>query len=212
MLLVLPDSQRTRFFDGYAPVFLPKSLSFYKNQYTYRYDFSIMGESGYGSGFIPRIQRGGINMKAEYINPFLESARMVIEQMVQIRPSTGQLAIRDIKFQDNHVWIQIGLTGQMTGDIVFGLSESVAMRIISAMMGGFVITEIDDLGKSAISELGNMISGNASTMLYNQGVHVDITPPKIVDAKVTNFGTKRALAVPLIMDGIGEMEIQVLIA
>ncbi|MFC5528520.1 chemotaxis protein CheX [Cohnella yongneupensis] len=148
-------------------------------------------------------------MKAEYINPFLESARMVIEQMMQIRPSTGQLAIRDIKFTENHVWIQIGLTGHMTGDIVFGLSEPVALRMISAMMGGYVITEIDEMGKSAISELGNMISGNASTMLYNQGVHVDITPPKFVNAA---FGTRRALAVPLIMDGIGEMEIQVLIA
>lgn len=152
-------------------------------------------------------------MKAEYINPFLESARMVIEQMTQIRPSTGQLSVRDITFADHHVWIQIGLTGHMNGDIVFGLSESVALRMISAMMGGYVITEIDDMGKSAISELGNMISGNASTMLYNQGVIVDITPPKIMD---TNFspdhGAKRALAVPLIMDGIGEIEIQVLIA
>ncbi|MFC5702985.1 chemotaxis protein CheX [Cohnella faecalis] len=152
-------------------------------------------------------------MKAEYINPFLESARMVIEQMVQIRPSTGQLTIRDIKFAENHVWIQIGLTGQMTGDIVFGLSEQVALRIISAMMGGFVITEIDEMGKSAISELGNMISGNASTMLYNQGVHVDITPPRVVQPSISSSnGAMRALAVPLIMDGIGEMEIQVLIA
>ena len=138
---------------------------------------------------------------------------MVIEQMVQIRPSTGQLTVRDIKFADHHVWIQIGLTGQMNGDIVFGLSETVALRIISAMMGGFVITEIDEMGKSAISELGNMISGNASTMLYNQGVHVDITPPKIVEKDVNlGSGPRRALAVPLIMEGIGEMEIQVLIA
>ncbi|WEK53363.1 MAG: chemotaxis protein CheX [Candidatus Cohnella colombiensis] len=148
-------------------------------------------------------------MKAEYINPFLESARMVIEQMIQIRPSTGQLSVKDIKFIDKHVWIQIGLTGQMTGDIVFGLSEPVALRIISAMMGGFVINEIDEMGKSAISELSNMISGNASTMLYNQGVVVDITPPKIVQIDA-GFGTRRALAVPLIMEGIGEMEIQVL--
>ena len=149
-------------------------------------------------------------MKAEYINPFLESARMVIEQMVQIRPSTGQLALKDIKFVDHHVWIQIGLTGQMTGDIVFGFSETVALKIISAMMGGFVLTEIDDLGRSAISELGNMISGNASTMLYNQGVHVDITPPRVID--MSHLESRRALTVPLIMDGIGEMEIQVLIA
>lgn len=152
-------------------------------------------------------------MKAEFINPFLESARTVIEQMVQIRPSTGQLAIKDIQFVDHHVWIQIGLTGQMSGNIVFGLSESVALRIISAMMGGFVITEIDEMGKSAISELGNMISGNASTLLYNQGVRVDITPPRVVHAIYEEQMMKgRALAVPLIMDGIGEMEIQVLIA
>jgi chemotaxis protein CheX len=152
-------------------------------------------------------------MKAEYIKPFLESALIVIEQMVQIRPSTGQLSTKDIKFADNHVWIQIGLTGHMNGDIVFGLSESVALRMISAMMGGYVITEIDEMGRSAISELGNMISGNATTMLYNQGVHVDITPPKIIETQFTsNYGAKRALAVPLIMDGIGEMEIQVLIA
>lgn len=152
-------------------------------------------------------------MKAEYINPFLESARMVIEQMVQIRPSTGQLTVKDIQFVDNHVWIQIGLTGHMSGDIVFGLSESVALKIISAMMGGFVITEIDEMGKSAISELGNMISGNASTILFNQGVHVDITPPRVVHSLLESHGeARRAIAVPLIMDGIGEMEIQVLIA
>ncbi|WP_027094034.1 chemotaxis protein CheX [Cohnella thermotolerans] len=152
-------------------------------------------------------------MKAEFINPFLESARTVIEQMVQIRPSTGQLAIKDIQFVDHHVWIQIGLTGQMNGNIVFGLSETVALKIISAMMGGFVITEIDEMGKSAISELGNMISGNASTLLYNQGVRVDITPPRIMRSEFADHvGSGRALAVPLIMDGIGEMEIQVLIA
>jgi len=152
-------------------------------------------------------------MKAEFINPFLESARTVIEQMVQIRPSTGQLAIKDIQLVDHHVWIQIGMTGQMSGNIVFGLSEEVALKMISAMMGGFVITEIDEMGQSAISELGNMISGNASTLLYNQGVHVDITPPRVVrSGSVHQFEASRALAVPLIMDGIGEMEIQVLIA
>lgn len=134
---------------------------------------------------------------------------MVIEQMVQVRPSTGQLALKDIKLVDHYIWIQIGLTGQVNGDIVFGLSEAVALRIISAMMGGFVVTELDELGRSAISELGNMISGNASTMLYNQGVHVDITPPRVVD--MNGFQVRRALTVPLIMEGIGEMEIQVLI-
>ncbi|MUT65881.1 chemotaxis protein CheX [Paenibacillus sp. NEAU-GSW1] len=152
-------------------------------------------------------------MKAEYINPFLESAKIVIEQVIQIRPSTGQLGLKDIKFVENYIWIQIGLNGQMNGDIVFGLSEQVALKMVSAMMGGFVISEIDEIGRSAISELGNMISGNASTMLYNQGVRVDITPPKVIhSAQAAGFSAVQALTIPLIMDGIGELDIQVLVA
>ncbi|RXZ80119.1 chemotaxis protein CheX [Paenibacillaceae bacterium] len=152
-------------------------------------------------------------MKAEYINPFLESAKTVIEQMVMIRPSTGQLTVKEVKFVEKYVWIQIGMTGQVSGDIVFGLSEEVALKIISAMMGGFVITEIDEMGSSAIAELGNMISGNASTLLSNQGVHVDITPPVLMrSAEAAGFKAQKALTVPLIMEGIGELDIQVLIA
>ncbi|MDB5052900.1 MAG: chemotaxis protein CheC [Bacilli bacterium] len=150
-------------------------------------------------------------MKAEYINPFLESARIVIEQMINVRPTTGQLGVKDIKFVEKYIWIQIGITGQMQGDIVFGLHEAVALKLVSAMMGGFVLTEMDEMGKSAISELGNMISGNASTMLYNQGVRVDITPPKVVQyATEAGFVPKKALTIPLIIEGIGELDIQVI--
>ncbi|QGQ94871.1 chemotaxis protein CheX [Paenibacillus psychroresistens] len=150
-------------------------------------------------------------MKAEYINPFLESARIVIEQMINIRPTTGQLGIKDIKFVEKYIWIQIGITGQMQGDIVFGLHEVVALKLVSAMMGGFVLTEMDEMGHSAISELGNMISGNASTMLYNQGVRVDITPPKVVQSvTAAGFIPKKALTIPLIIEGIGELDIQVI--
>lgn len=152
-------------------------------------------------------------MKAEYINPFLQSARIVIEQVVNVRPITGELGIKDVKFAENYIWIQIGMTGQMQGDIVFGLHESVALRMVSAMMGGFTVTEMNEIGQSAISELGNMISGNASTILYSQGVRVDITPPKIIQsAQAAGFTPKKALTIPLIMEGIGELDIQVLIA
>lgn len=152
-------------------------------------------------------------MKAEYINPFLESAKNVIEQVVQIRPETGQLGLKDIKFVENYIWIQIGLNGHMNGDIVFGLSEQVALKMVSAMMGGFVLSEIDEIVRSAISELGNMISGNASTILYNQGMKVDITPPKVIEsASAAGFNASKALTIPLIMNGIGELDIQVLVA
>ncbi|MFB9751490.1 chemotaxis protein CheX [Paenibacillus hodogayensis] len=151
-------------------------------------------------------------MKAEYINPFLESARIVLEQLINVRPTTGQLGIKDVKFVESHIWIQIGMTGQMEGDIVFGLHEEVALKLVSAMMGGYSVTEMDEMSQSAISELGNMISGNATTILYNQGVRVDITPPKLIQtAAAAGFAPTRALTIPLMMDQIGQLDIKVLI-
>ncbi|WP_151737297.1 chemotaxis protein CheX ['Paenibacillus yunnanensis' Narsing Rao et al. 2020] len=151
-------------------------------------------------------------MKAEVINPFLESARIVIEQVIQVSPSTGNLGVKDIELIDNHIWIQVGMTGQLSGDIIFGLAEQVALKIVSAMMGGYVITEMDEMGQSAISELGNMISGNASTILSNQGVAVDITPPKLMKTDNMTVTPGKALSIPLVMDGIGELDIQVMIS
>ena len=152
-------------------------------------------------------------MQAEYINPFLESAKNVIEQVIQVRPSTGQLSVKDVKLVEQYIWIHIGLNGQLNGNIIFGLHEEVALKIVSAMMGGFAISEMDEMGKSAISELSNMISGNASTILYNQGMIVDITPPRIVElAQAAGFPEAKALTIPLIMEGIGQIDIQVLVS
>ncbi|RKN85193.1 chemotaxis protein CheX [Paenibacillus ginsengarvi] len=151
-------------------------------------------------------------MKAEYINPFLESARIVLEQLINVRPTTGQLGIKDVKFVENYIWIQIGMTGQMKGDVVFGLHEDVALKLVSAMMGGYAVTQMDEMSQSAISELGNMISGNASTILFNQGVRVDITPPKLIQsAAAAGFTATKALTIPLMMDQIGQLDIKVLI-
>jgi chemotaxis protein CheX len=152
-------------------------------------------------------------MKAELINPFLESARSVIEQVANVKPTTGQLSVKNIGLLDQYIWIQVGMTGQLEGDIVFGLEESAALKVVSAMMGGFILQEMNELVHSAISELSNMISGNASTLLYNQGVKVDITPPKLMESlQRHSIDGKRALTIPLIMDGIGELNIQVIIS
>jgi chemotaxis protein CheX len=101
----------------------------------------------------------------------------------------------------------------MQGDIVFGLHEDVALKLVSAMMGGFSVTQMDEMSQSAISELGNMISGNASTILYNQGVRVDITPPKLIQtAAAAGFTPTKALTIPLMMEHIGQLDIKVLIS
>jgi chemotaxis protein CheX len=150
-------------------------------------------------------------MEAQCINPFLDSAKLVLEQIIQVSPDRGALEIREVSFLDKHIWIKIGMTGQMTGNVLFGIHEEVALKLVSAMMGGFTVTQIDDMSKSAISELGNMISGNASTILYNQGIIIDITPPQVISSSDQFDFNGQALTVPLDLGEIGQINIQVLI-
>ncbi|NGQ94404.1 chemotaxis protein CheX [Brevibacillus sp. SYP-B805] len=149
-------------------------------------------------------------MNAQYIHPFLESAATVIQQICNVTITRGELGIKDVAYSEDHIWIRIGLTGQLEGDVIFGLHHEVALRVVSAMMGGFPISELDEIGKSAISELGNMISGNASTLLFNQGVSIDITPPQLVQNQEALPSSGKALAVPLNLGDLGRLEIHVI--
>ncbi len=151
-------------------------------------------------------------MKAQMINPFLESAQLVLQQMINVSPTRGDLAIKDVEFAHQYIWIKIGMNGNLNGDVVFGLHEGVALKIISAMMGGIEVIQIDEIGKSAISELSNMISGNASTLLYNQGVAVDISPPVVLEEEHTkDYSKARAIVIPLGLGDIGTFDIQVIV-
>lgn len=42
------------------------------------------------------------------------------------------------------------------------------------------VTELNEFSMSALSELGNMILGNAATIFSTQNILIDITPPTLV--------------------------------
>jgi chemotaxis protein CheX len=144
-------------------------------------------------------------MNAQYINPFLSSSIHVIEAMMQVKASVGKVGLKTIDNGD-YLLLKIGILGQFQGDVVFCFPREVAIKIVSSMMGGYPIAEFDDMCRSAISELGNMISGNASTILYNDGIVVDITPPKLMDDG-RSFAQKRAITIPLAISDIGNFDI-----
>jgi chemotaxis protein CheX len=150
-------------------------------------------------------------MNVQYLNPFLESASAVIQQFCNVTITRGELAVTEWDYRDDHTWIRIGMTGHLEGHVFFGLHNDLALRIVSAMMGGFPVSELDELGKSAISELGNMISGNASTILYSQGVEIDITPPQLIQHRDMLAVSGPALSAPLDLSDMGRMEIQVIV-
>lgn len=142
-------------------------------------------------------------MKAEYVNPFLQAFDNVISQVINTRTEKGNLYIKEGSIKSGNVVITIGVTGDLTGSVILNMSEHTAKYVASKMMFGMEVKELNDMAKSAISELGNMIAGNSASFFMNIGKNINITPPSLyTGSNMTMYAYKgKALCVPMNIDG-----------
>lgn len=150
-------------------------------------------------------------MNVEYINPFIEASQTVLKQTANIDAKLGNISLKDSPYTSDCVVIIVGLTGKIRGQAVFSMARKVALGVASAMMGGMTVTELDEISKSAISELTNMILGNAATILYSKGIGIEITPPSFLmgDNLQISPTKMKTICVPLIFSDEEQMEIDI---
>lgn len=149
-------------------------------------------------------------MRVEYVSPFAEAARTCFETLIGVSPERGGLSARPQLFTTQQLSILCGITGSVEGLVIYGMSMTTANKIAGRMIGAPVIT-FDNLAASAIAELGNMVSGNAASILSAAGYSVDITPPSVIrgsNVKVTTLNVP-ALVIPLELPDIGTFEVNV---
>ncbi|HOA96597.1 MAG TPA: chemotaxis protein CheX [Acetivibrio saccincola] len=150
-------------------------------------------------------------MNVEYINPFIEASRTVLKQITGIDAKLGKIFVKTSPYASDNILIIVGLTGKIRGQAVFAMNQYVALDIASSMMGGIETVELDEMSKSAISELANMILGNATTILYNRGIGVEITPPTFLmgeNMQISNTKMK-TICIPLLLGDNKQMQIDV---
>ncbi len=141
-------------------------------------------------------------MNLEYINPFVKASQDVLMQAANEKTNVGELILQDSCFKGNNVIIIIGVAGDAKGQVVFNLSQQSACNLASRMMCGMPVLKLDEMAKSAIGELANMISGNAATIFFSQKITLDITPPIVmcgdnIEISTTKF---KSVSVPLDME------------
>ena len=138
-------------------------------------------------------------MKAEYINPFIKASTEILTQMTQIKFQVGKPTLKPSPHNANNIIILIGITGDIKGQAMLSFDETMALSIVSKMMGETPVQELDEIGKSALAELGNMILGNSATLLFNSGIKVDITPPTLMIGDNVTISTDQleAINVPI---------------
>lgn len=116
----------------------------------------------------------------DYVRAFGQATEDVTMQVLGETPSRGQPEFQvgsQISMQELN--LIVGLTGEVRGQISYGLSRKTAKAIATLMLEEDV-GEFDEMALSALSELANMISGGATVILANGGGRSDITPPSII--------------------------------
>ena len=146
-------------------------------------------------------------MKVEFINPFIKATTGVLKTLTDIDFVTGKPYVKASPYTAKEVLIIVGITGEIRGQVVITLDVAFAKKMASMMMMGMPVDELDELSKSALSELGNMIMGNTATLLFNEGVSVDITPPTLMVGQQLSIssGSMRTICIPLTAPGLGEL-------
>ncbi len=149
-------------------------------------------------------------MKVEYLNPFIQAAQGVLQTLLSADVELGKVFLKDSPFLVSDMVIMIGVVGEIRGQICLELTTETAEKIVSGMMDGIPVVTMDDIGISAVAELGNMIMGNACTMFAKNSVNIDITPPSVLIGDQIRISNKVAtIVIPLIITNYGNININV---
>lgn len=152
-------------------------------------------------------------MRVEYINPFVESAYNVLTEVLQADVERGELYLKSQAMPMLGVAAIVGLAGDVEGRVLFDMELSTGINVASAMLASMDmegVTELNDMARATITELANMITGQAVTKLHNLGFKFDLTPPAIFSGQNMEVSDPdfEALIVPMGLP-MGKIEINV---
>jgi chemotaxis protein CheX len=134
-------------------------------------------------------------MRADVAQPFLLAAKGVLEQELGGDVGRGQVKVERGDFEAGEVTAVVGITGALSGAVMYGMSEATALAIVGQMMGR-KFDELDALARSGVGELGNVITGRAGVLLERAGLRADLAPPMLI---VGRGGLVSSLEIPRLM-------------
>lgn len=141
-------------------------------------------------------------MDVNHINPFLQSSISVIQAVTQLSLTVGKPELSTFKLKDDMYVIKVGIIGEVEGQAILAFEEVNAKDVVSRMMMGMQVNQIDELAASALNELSNMIMGNTATIFSTKGISVDITTPvTCMGAEISIINEYKGVRVPLLKDG-----------
>lgn len=142
-------------------------------------------------------------MNVEYLNPIIKASTFVIEQTTGVKATVGKPYLTQTNYEEEVFVVMLGITGQLRGQVLLVMNSVVACDIASKMMMGMPVDGLNDMARSALGELMNMMMGNAMTNFSEMGILLDITPPTMMLSKNLNLNVSNSqmICVPINYNG-----------
>jgi len=150
--------------------------------------------------------------KQELADCVVEAATYVLQDILRYPPSRGQLEITPMQYTRDDLTVVSRISGDLSGELFFGLSPEVARGILQQMLRRDV-TEFGRIEMSALSDLGGMISDSALALLEERGALCYSISGGVVCGRGQHATTLvlPSLAVPMRLV-VGQLNINVLLA
>ncbi|HAN44899.1 MAG TPA: hypothetical protein DCP97_05845 [Ruminococcaceae bacterium] len=143
-------------------------------------------------------------MNNKYINGFIQAIATVFESFSGRRINCRQVNCISKNNCANDILVMIGLIGDVNGSFYMSMNAEIGQQLASELLGGIEINEVDELVASAVSELCNMIIGNACSAISSDSVHVDITPPTVMLGEQAEYNDENTFYnIPVELEQLG---------
>ncbi|QYK52592.1 MAG: chemotaxis protein CheX [Fimbriimonadaceae bacterium] len=149
-------------------------------------------------------------MKVEYITPFVTGSIFVIEEILGLTPERGQLTARPELFTSQQINILCAISGEIEGQVIYGMNSGTA-RKLAGKLRGKQFSDITAEADVAIAEVGQRLSDSSLKLLAAEGFPTEMSSQTIIkgaNIRMSKIETP-TLVIPILIDGIGEIEIYV---
>jgi len=151
-------------------------------------------------------------MKAEFANVFIRSAVHVFNKELNIGLTRQSLVKKNAPIPGLPFCIVLGITGNIGGQVVYSIDRSFAQDITHAMLPNKLPHDLRNYVNSAVGEIGNMITGQASIAPAGQDKIFQLTPPAVFTGTEMYFDFLEMSTISLrLLSEMGMLEINIAI-
>lgn len=118
-------------------------------------------------------------VNAQLSKPFIAATYDFLTMELGVETTQAPVSESSTRGTSQELNILVGITGMIAGQVIYSMSAGTAKAIAGIMLGQEV-KPLDRNAQSALCELGNMITGMATSRLDMRYMEVSLTPPSLI--------------------------------